>query len=129
MKGDEMMIISRSNQPYGVAGSARQYSDDARLAADKKAVEPSVAGAGTAARQQWEDDGGPLEVHPPFHALKLSATPSWSIRSLRDLNLAIRLGHWPDNPSPMRRAMAEAESGRTAAEAGATVFGVHKEIR
>jgi len=124
-----MMIISKSNESYGVGDIAGQRGDDARLAAEKLPAEPGVVGGGTAARQQWEDDGGPLQVQPPFHALKLSATPSWSIRSLRDLNLAVRLGHWPDDPAPLRRATAETESGRTAAEAGATALGVDKEIR
>ena len=124
-----MMIISKSNESYGVADIAGHRSDDARLADEKKPVEPGVVGGATAARQQWEDDGGPLQVQPPLHALKLSATPTWSIRSLRDLNLAIRLGHWPDDPAPLRRATVEAESGRTSAEAGATALGADKEVR
>ena len=100
------MIISKSNQSYEIANSAAQ---------------PTGAGAGAsagtaagAARQQWEDDGGPLQVRPPICPLEFSSKPTWSVR---DLNLAIRVGHWPDNPAALQRAAAEAEHSRAAAAA------------
>ena len=93
------MIISKSNQAYGLADGAKQSS-----------------GAGTAG-QRWEDDGGPLQVQPPISPLEYSTKPTWSVLSLRDLNLAIRLGHWPDNPAHLQRAAAEVERARAAAEA------------
>jgi hypothetical protein len=101
MKGDAMMI-STPNQSYDVADVAEQ---------------PRGAGAGTAT-QQWEDDGGPLQVPPVICPPEVATKPTWSILSLRDLNLAIRLGDWPDNPAQLRRAAAaEAQRGRTAGEA------------
>jgi len=100
MKGDAM-IISRSDQSYDLAeGAAAQAS--------------SAASVGTAAtaRQQWEEDGGPLQIGPPISPLEFSTKPTWSVLSLRDLNLAIRVGHWPDDPADLQRAAAEAERRR-----------------
>jgi hypothetical protein len=101
------MMIPKSNQSYDIADLAAQ---------------PSVTGAGTAAgaaRQQWEDDGGPLQVRPPICPLEFSSKPTWSVLSLRDLNLAIRVGHWPDNPAALQRAAADAERSRAKAKAAA----------
>ena len=108
-------MIPKSNQSYDIADLAAQ---------------PSVPGAGTgagmgagtaagAAPQQWEDDGGPLQVRPPICPLEFLSKPTWSVRSLRDLNLAIRVGHWPDNPAALQSAAAEAERSRAKAKAAA----------
>jgi len=97
------MIISKSTQPYLADGAAQ----------------PRGAGGPGTAGQRWEDDGGPLQVQPPIAPLEYSTKPTWSVLSLRDLNLAIRLGHWPDNPAPLQRAAAEAGLARAAAAAAA----------
>jgi hypothetical protein len=95
------MIIAKSTQPSDLADGAAQ---------------PSGAGR---AGQRWEDDGGPLQVQPPISPLQYRAKPTWSVLSLRDLSLAIRLGHWPDNPAHVQRAAAEAGCARAAAAAAA----------
>ena len=105
------MIISKSNESYDIADSAAQPTGASAGAS-------AVTAAG-AARQQWEDDGGPLQVRPPICPLEFSSKPTWSVLSLRDLNLAIRVGHWPDNPAALQRAAAEAEHSRAAAVAAA----------
>src|SRR5688500_2785410 len=92
------MFISKSNQAYELTDGAKQ---------------PSGAGP---AGQRWEDDGGPLQVQPRISPLEHSTKPTWSVLSLRDLSLAIRLGHWPDNPAHLQRA---AEAGRARARAAA----------
>jgi hypothetical protein len=110
------MTISKSTQPYDRADGAAQ---------------PSGAGAAAAAAgQRWEDDGGPLQVQPPISPpLKDSTKPTWSVLSLRDLNLAIRLGHWPDNPAPLQRAAAEAGRARARARARASAAAATAEAR
>ena len=46
--------------------------------------------------------------------------PPWSVLSLADLNMAIRLEQWADNPAHrLRRAEAEARLKRSAAAAEA----------
>jgi hypothetical protein len=123
------MIISKYSKSYDTAdGSEQQFADAARPAdahldasaiahgsgasARGQANEPSRSGT---AHQQWEDDGGPPPPQPPACPLELAAKPTWSVVSLRDLNLAIRLGHWPDNPAHLRRAAAEARRARQTA--------------
>ena len=83
------MIIPKSNQAYDVADGAAQRS------------------CTDTAGQQWEDDGGPLQLRLRIGPLEYSTEPTWNVLSLRDLNLAIRIGHWPDNPAALQRAAAE----------------------
>jgi hypothetical protein len=69
--------------------------------------------------QRWEDDGGssvggPLHQPPPS-LMELSAKPGWSVQSLRELNKAIRLQDWPDNPAHLRRRAVKTERARIAA--------------
>ena len=120
------MIISKYNKTYDTSdGSEQQYEDPRQpkagsVGAKRRGLPPShgmqgprPAGA-SAAKQRWEDDGGPPRTEPPVSPLEFSAKPSWSVQSLRDLNLAIRLGDWPDNPTTLRRHAAEAERARVA---------------
>jgi hypothetical protein len=101
MKGDAM-ITSKSNPTYELAGGAAQpasRSGDGR----GQATEPNGAAI---AGQQWEDDGGPVQVRHPIRPLELATKGTWSVLSLRDLHRAIGLAHWPDNAADVRRAVA-----------------------
>ena len=121
------MIVSKYEKSYDTADGSEQHyvaprysgggggervePSGAQLVEAVESVESTRAGAG-AAGQRWEDDGGPPLVQPPISPLELSAKPGWSVLSLRDLNQAIRLEDWPENPTHRRRQAEDAESGR-----------------
>ena len=136
------MIISKYDKSYDTAdGSEQQYQDpgqpkagdiegerrnlpttDGKQGAERLGPGPDAGAAG----ERWEDDGGPLRVQPPVSPLEYSAKPGWSVLSLRDLNLAVRLGDWPDNPAHLRRAAVEAErAGLKAIEVEAERVAAH----
>ena len=119
------MIISKYDKSYDTADGSEQQFDERRkpVVGDGRPIEAKRAeiaasgGAATgagAAGERWEDDGGPPRVEPPVSPLEFSAKPSWSVQSLRELNLAVRLGDWPDNPAHLRQRAAEAERAMVA---------------
>jgi hypothetical protein len=110
------MIVSKYGKSYDTAdGSEQSFGRQLRRAAQ---------GDGKAPDQRWEDDGGPLKAEGGDAAAAAGATegppprdqfltkPTWSVRSLRDLNEAVRLQQWPDNPAHAVRAASEAERRR-----------------
>ena len=126
------MIISKYNKSYDTAdGSEQQYEDPRQFRADDVDAEgvthpasegtqgAKTAGSGSAG-ERWEDNGAPLRIQPlqpPISPLEFSHKPSWSVQSLRDLNEAVRLGDWPDNPAHLRRRAEEAQQAKvTSAE-------------
>ena len=104
-------------EPAGAgAGASRPAEPSAAQSVKVPAALPAVAGAVAGeAGQRWEDDGGPFRVLPPVSPLEFSMKPTWSVVSLRDLNEAVRLGDWPDNPDHLRRAARDAEREKRAA--------------
>ena len=109
------MIISKYGKSYDTAdGSEQHHTAPPQPAIDIQRVAPSgVQAKGTspddAPTAKRDNDGGPFLAQPPISPLELSAKPGWSVLSLRDLNQAIRLGDWPDNPANLRRAEENAE--------------------
>ena len=121
--GCYLLIISKYGKTYDTAdGSEQSFGRPLRRAAQ---------GEGKAPDQRWEDDGGPCKVKPGDAAAAARATegppppgqfvtkPTWSVRSLRDLNAAVRLQQWPENPAHAVRAASEAERRRLRAIDGA----------
>ncbi len=107
------MIIAKSNQADKPAPGAAQPASRSGDGGGRAAAPGGAAIAG----QQWEDDGGPVQVRPPIRPLEMATKATWSVLSLRELNRAIRLGYWPDDPADVRRAVANDGPGRTAGEA------------
>lgn len=128
------MIISKYNKSYDTADGSEQHYEDRRqpnagevdAGDDRRRIggEPGAPPASEgkrdietagAAGDRWEDDGGPLRVLPPISPSEFSAKPNWSVLSLRDVSLAVRLGDWPDNPARLRQRASEAERAKVAA--------------
>jgi len=104
------MIISKPSKSYDTADrSERPVGNSVRRA-------PSV---GKSAGQRWGDDGGPVEAPPaapaPVAAVELTSKPPWSVLSLRDLNEAIRLERWSDNPVRLQHEAEQLERRRLSA--------------
>ena len=98
------MIISKYSKSYDTAdGMEQQFNDPERF---RQTNSPKTAG------QRWEDDGGSLPGQAPVLPTELPSKPAWSVLSLIDLNEAIRLEHWPDNPVHLRRRAEETERRR-----------------
>ena len=97
------MIVSKNGKTYDTSdGSEQQFH------------EPPARNltAGQAAKERWEDEGGPLN-DPAVVFGKLHATkPSWSVLSLRDLNEAIRREHQADHPARLQQEVERAERKR-----------------
>ena len=98
------MIISKYETSYDTPdGSEQHFEDPAR----------PVQSAGQAARERWEDDGGPLSDQPrDFLIGELTSKPAWSVLSLRDLNEAIRREKQTDDPVRLRQEFERAERSR-----------------
>ena len=138
------MIVSKYEKSYDTADGSEQHYLAPRysLREGGEPVEPSGAQsledvesttadahAGSAG-QRWEDDGGPPLEQPPVSPREFSAKPTWSVLSLTDLNQAIRLEDWPDNPAHRRRRAQDSEWGRLRAielEAERTASRAHAE--
>ncbi len=100
------MIVSKYGKSYDTAdGSEQRY----------EASEPRVQTEGQAAKQRWEDDGGPLYIQPPVSAGGEEWKPAWSVLSLRDLNQAIRREREPDSPDRLRQEADRDERRKTLA--------------
>jgi hypothetical protein len=97
------VIISKYGKSYDTADGSEQQFD---------APASRVQTAGQAARQRWEDDGGPLYIQPPVSAMGDGWKPAWSVLSLRDLNQAIRREREPDSPERLRQEADRAERQR-----------------
>jgi hypothetical protein len=103
------MIVSKYSKSYDTAdGTEQQFKDPDRRGKQSggRSIEQRSA---TTPGQRWEDDGGSLPVQPPVLPTELPSKPAWSVLSLIDLNEAIRLEHWPDNPVHLRRRAEETE--------------------
>ena len=93
------MIVSKYNKSYDTSdGSEQQCGKPPRRAQSK----------GLAARDRWNDDGGPVSDEPAFVA---GEKPPWSVLSLCDLNEAIRRETLADDG-----ARVQQESERTERE-------------
>jgi hypothetical protein len=100
------VIISKYGKSYDTAdGSEQQF----------EAKPSGVQTAGHAARQRWEDDGGPLYVEPPVSAGGAAWKPAWSVLPLRDLNEAIRRERRADSAERLRQEADKAERRRVRA--------------
>ena len=132
------MIVNKYDKSYDTSDGSEQPSGDrwrrrrpqtpGDTAAPGSPAADGVVAPARAARERWEDDGGPARVPspsnplvppptpltPPVSPREFSVKPTWSVRSLRDLNEAVRLGDWPDNPDHARRLAADAERARAA---------------
>jgi hypothetical protein len=98
------VIISKYATTYDTSdGSEQHFEDPAR----------PVQSAGQAARERWEDDGGPLGDQPrDFLVGELTSKPAWSVLSLRDLNAAIRREEQTDDPVRLQQEFDRAERWR-----------------
>src|SRR5690348_4883872 len=116
------MIIAKFGKSYDTAdGSEQHHAAPPQRAAGIQRVAPSGVqderpSRADAPSEKRETDGGALLVQPPISPLELSAKPTWSVLSLRDLNQAIRLADWRENPANLRRA--EEDTERTKLQAG-----------
>ena len=106
------MIISKYSKSYDTAdGSEQQFKDPEPKG---EHAPPQIAGPvpAEAAGERWEDDGGSLAVRPPFLPKPILSKPPWSVLPLDQLNEAIRLEQWADNPAHAQRRAEEAERRR-----------------
>jgi hypothetical protein len=107
------MIISKFGKSYDTSNGSEQHHapPPQRGAGIQPVAQADARGAriatADALAQTHEKVGG--ELQPPISPLELSVKPAWSVLSLADLNQAIRLGDWPDNPAILRRAHEDAE--------------------
>jgi hypothetical protein len=98
------MIVSKYSKSYDTADGSEQYFKDRHPPignGDVQRVEVVRAGAAESVAARTSE--------PPPSSLEFAAKPTWSVQSLRDLNLAVRLGDWPDNPDHARRLAVVAE--------------------
>jgi len=108
------MITSKYSKSYDTADGSEQQFDDPTCYTGHdgtRGPRPSLL--------ETETDK-PLPVQPPPSSLELKVRPAWSVLSLADLNLAIRLEQWADNPAHQLRrteAAARLHSRADAAEA------------
>jgi hypothetical protein len=100
------MIVSKYGKSYDTADGSEQRHE---------AAEPRVQTEGQAAKQRWEDDGGPLYIQPPVSARGEAWKPAWSVLSLRDLNKTIRRERQADSPERLRQEADRAERRRVVA--------------
>jgi hypothetical protein len=114
------MIISKFGKPYDTADGSEQHHAAAPEAAAgvraPRGVQDEQTSRAEASCEKRKNDSGTLLVQPPISPLELSAKPAWSVLSLRDLNAAIRLADWPDNPDHLRRAQENAERNKLDAD-------------
>ena len=112
------MIVSKYEKSYDTADGSEQHYIAPRYPggggqpakpSGTQSADPTRAGA---AGQRWEDDGGPFLMEAPISPLEFSLKPAWSVLSLRDLNQAIRLEDWADNPAHRRRRAEDVEGAR-----------------
>jgi hypothetical protein len=95
------MITSKYSNSYDTAdGSEQQFDGPARHASHDGArvPRPRLLETGT---------DHPLPLQPPRSSLELKVKPAWSVLSLADLNMAIRLEQWADNPAHLLRHAEE----------------------
>ena len=108
------MITSKYSKSYDSADGSEQHFDDSSRDPGHDGMRvprPSVPETGT---------DKPLPAEPPPSSLELKVQPEWSVLSLADLNMAIRLEQWADNPAHRLRrteAAARLESRAAAIEA------------
>ena len=120
------MIVSKFGKSYDTAdGSEQSFEPPRRLGSGE------AQGGANASDRRWEDDGGPLEAEhgdaadigtpqgpprpgkfPGESPREYLVKPTWSVQSLRDLNEAVRLQQWPENPAHAVRAASETERRR-----------------
>ena len=117
MEGVQLMITYKYSKSYDTAdGSEQQFDDPAR--------HPGHDGARVPRPRLLETGTDyPLPLQPPRSSLELTVKPAWSVLSLADLNMAIRLEQWAHNPAHLlRHAQEEArlKSRADAAEAERT---------
>lgn len=116
------MIISKYGKSYDTAnGSEQHHAAPPQPAAATPRVAPDGVQDEHTSRadepsERHKDNGGRLLVQPPISLLELSSKPAWSVLSLRELNQAIRLEDWPDNPDNLRRAEENTELKKLQAE-------------
>jgi hypothetical protein len=91
--------------------TAKQQEGFMRSQTNRPSSRPNGSVGAAADKQRWADDSGPPRglLQPPTSSLEMSTKPTWTVRSLRDLNEAIRLEDWPDNPAHVRQATLGAE--------------------
>jgi len=98
------VIVSKYGKSYDTSdGSEQSCEDSARR----------TQSGGQAARQQWADDGGPLDDLPTDPVVEeLTSKPAWSVLSLEDLNEAIRRERRTDDPVRLQYEFERAERRR-----------------
>ena len=113
------MIVSKYGKSYDTAdGSEQSCADPSRR---PERPDRHVQGKAEAARERWEDDGGPPSgaplafVRDPANVGEFTSKPAWSVLSLRALNEAVRMARWAENPERLRLEAARSEARRAAA--------------
>ena len=94
------MIVSKYNKSYDTSDGSEQQSGKPLRRVQSK---------GLAARDRWEDDGGPVGDQPPFVA---GEKPPWSVLSLSDLNEAIRRERLEDDGARLQQESERTERAR-----------------
>jgi hypothetical protein len=113
------VIVSKYGKSYDTADGSEQNCADPSRRPDRP--DKHVQRAGEAARERWEDDGGPPSgpplafVRDPASVGEFTSKPAWSVLSLRALNEAIRMERWAENPARLRLEAARSEARRVAA--------------
>jgi hypothetical protein len=113
------VIVSTYGKSYDSADGSEQQCADPSGRPDRP--NKQVQSAGEAARERWEDDGGPPSGLPPVFARDLASVgeftskPAWSVPSLRALNEAVRMERWAENPERLRREADRSDARRAAA--------------
>jgi hypothetical protein len=102
------MIISKYSKSYDTADGSEQHFHDP--------IRRGQSG-GNAARERWEDDGGPAEMQALVSVSipELTSKPAWSVLSLRDVNEAIWQEHWLGSPIRLQREAERMERARLGA--------------
>jgi hypothetical protein len=110
----DSMDIRVTAERYSVIDSKHTELHDASDGAVQQLEDSTrrVQGGGQAAKQRWEDDGGPPIEMPLDTAGDLARKPEWSVLSLRDLNDAIRRERSTHDPVRLQQESERAERGR-----------------
>ena len=90
------MFISKNGKTYDTADGSEQHWVE---------QVPRHRTSGQAAKERWEDDGGPMNDPPHIVERLQSAKPVWSVLSLRDLNAHIRREEAANHPARMQQEL------------------------